>query len=44
MRTGAKPKMDGWRACRNLAVIKAGVKSVASGRPVAVSEILGSGE
>jgi predicted dehydrogenase len=43
-RTGAKPETDGWWACRNLAVIKAGVKSASEGRAVSVSEILESGE
>jgi predicted dehydrogenase len=43
-RTGAKPETDGWWACRNLAVIKAGVKSAGEGRAVSVSEILESGE
>jgi predicted dehydrogenase len=40
VRTGAKPETDGWWACRNLAVIKAGVKSASEGRAVSVSEIL----
>jgi predicted dehydrogenase len=44
VRTGAKPETDGWWACRNLAVIKAGVKSAAGGRIVAVNEIIESGE
>jgi predicted dehydrogenase len=43
-RTGAKPETDGWWACRNLAVIKAGVKSASEGRAVAVIETLESGE
>ena len=43
-RTDAKPETDGWWACRNLAVIKAGVKSASEGRAVSVSEILESGE
>ena len=43
-RTGAKPETDGWWALRNLAVIKAGVKSAREGRVVSVNEILESGE
>jgi len=43
-RTGAKPETDGWWAARNLAVIKAGVKSAREGRVVRVDEILESGE
>jgi predicted dehydrogenase len=43
-RTGAKPETDGWWACHNLAVIKAGVKSASEGRAVSVSESLESGE
>src|SRR5580693_4911044 len=34
--TGAKPETDGWWASRNLAVIKAGVKSAREGRVVSV--------
>jgi predicted dehydrogenase len=44
VRTGVKPETDGWWAARNLAVVKAGVKSASEGRPVAVEEILASGE
>ena len=44
VRTGAKPETDGWWAARNLAVIKAGVKSAREGRVVWVDEILESGE
>jgi predicted dehydrogenase len=43
-RTGAKPETDGWWAARNLAVIKAGVKSAREGRVVWVNEVLESGE
>ena len=43
-RTGAKPETDGWWASRNLAVIKAGVKSAKEGRVVSVNEVLESGE
>jgi len=44
VRTGAKPETDGYWAARNLAVIKAGVKSAREGRAVDVAEILASGE
>jgi predicted dehydrogenase len=44
VRTGTKPETDGYRAARNLAVIKAGVKSAREGRTVEVAEILESGE
>jgi predicted dehydrogenase len=44
VRTGARPETDGHWATRNLAVIKAGVRSAREGRAVAVSEILASGE
>jgi predicted dehydrogenase len=44
VRTGAKPETDGYWAARNLAVIKAGVKSAREGRTVEVAEILQSGE
>jgi len=44
IRTGAAPETDGWWAARNLAVIKAGVRSAREGRVVAVEEMLASGE
>jgi predicted dehydrogenase len=44
VRTGAKPETDGWWAARNLAVLRAGVKSAREGRAVDVAEILASGE
>ena len=44
VRTGTKPETDGWWAARNLAVIKAGVRSAREGRAVDVAEILESGE
>jgi predicted dehydrogenase len=44
VRTGGKPETDGWWAARNLAVIKAGVKSAREGRTVDVAEIMASGE
>jgi len=43
-RTGSKPETDGFRATRNLAVIKAGAKSAREGRDVEVAEIIASGE
>ena len=44
IRDGGKPETDGFWATRNLAVIKAGVKSAREGRAVDVSEIMKSGE
>jgi predicted dehydrogenase len=44
VRDKLKPETDGWWAARNLAVIKAGVKSAREGRVVAVDEIWASGE
>lgn len=44
VRSGGKPETDGFWAARNLAVIKAGVKSAREGRAVDVDEILKSGE
>jgi predicted dehydrogenase len=44
VRNCTKPETDGYWAARNLAVIKAGVKSAREGRAVDVSEILQSGE
>jgi predicted dehydrogenase len=44
IRNGAKPETDGLWATRNLAVIKAGVKSAREGRAVDVSEVMKSGE
>jgi predicted dehydrogenase len=43
-RNGSRPETDGYWAARNLAVIKAGVKSAREGRVVDVAEILKSGE
>ena len=43
-RNGSQPETDGFWAARNLAVIKAGVKSAREGRVVEVAEILASGE
>jgi len=44
IRNKSKPETDAWWASRNLAVIKAGVKSAREGRAVDVAEILKSGE
>jgi predicted dehydrogenase len=44
VRTGARPETDGYWAVRNLAVIKAGLKSAREGRAVEVAEVLASGE
>jgi predicted dehydrogenase len=44
VRTRGRPETDGWWATRNLAVIKAGVKSAREGRAVDVAEIMASGE
>jgi predicted dehydrogenase len=44
VRTGTPPETDGWWAARNLAVIKAGVKSAREGRLVAVADILAGDE
>lgn len=44
VRNGGKPETDGFWASRNLAVIKAGVKSAREGRAIAVAEMMTSGE
>lgn len=44
IRTGKAPETDGFWAARNLAVIKAGVRSAREGRLVEVAEVLESGE
>jgi predicted dehydrogenase len=44
VRNGEKPETDGFWASRNLAVIKAGVKSTREGRAIDVSDILAGGE
>jgi len=44
IRSGKAPETDGYWASRNLAVIKAGVRSAKEGRMVEVDEILKSGE
>ncbi len=44
VRTKTKPETDAYWASRNLAVIKAGVKSAREGRAVDVAEIMKSGE
>lgn len=44
VRNKTKPETDGYWAARNLAVIKAGVRSAKEGRGIEVAEILKSGE
>jgi predicted dehydrogenase len=44
VRTGAKPETDGHWATRNLAVVKAGVRSAREGRAITVSDVLAGGE
>jgi len=44
VRTGKRPETDGFWATRNLAVLRAGIKSAREGRAVDVAEILASGE
>jgi predicted dehydrogenase len=44
VRNKTKPETDGYWAARNLAVIKAGVRSAKEGRGIDVAEILKSGE
>jgi predicted dehydrogenase len=44
VRGDGEPEMDGEKASRSLAVIKAGVKSAKEGRRVEVAEIMASGE
>jgi predicted dehydrogenase len=44
VRTATQPETDGYWAARNLAVIKAGVRSAREGRTVDVAEVLSSGE
>jgi predicted dehydrogenase len=44
VRSGSKPETDGFWGARNLAVIRAGVRSAREGRVVEVSEVLQSGE
>jgi len=44
VRSKGKPETGGAWATRNLAVIKAGLRSVREGRPVDVAEIIASGE
>jgi predicted dehydrogenase len=43
VRTGGKPETDGYWAARNLAVVKAGIRSAREGRVVEVADILKSG-
>jgi predicted dehydrogenase len=42
--SGRTPETDGFWGARNLAVIRAGVKSAAEGRVVDVAEVIASGE
>ena len=44
IRTGKPPETDGYWAARNLAVIKAGVRSAREGRLIEVAEVLETGE
>lgn len=44
VRTGAKPETDAWWGARNLAVVKAGIKSANEHRVVEVDDILARGE
>jgi predicted dehydrogenase len=44
VRGDGEPEMDGEKASRSLAVIRAGVKSAKEGRRVEVAEIMKSGE
>jgi len=43
VRTGVKPETDGFWATRNLAVIKAGVRSAREGRAIDVADMITSG-
>jgi predicted dehydrogenase len=44
VRNNTKPETDGYWAARNLAVIKAGVRSAKEGRGIDVADIIASGE
>jgi predicted dehydrogenase len=44
VRTGGKPETDGFWATRNLAVIRAGVKSAREGRVIDVAEVMAGGD
>ena len=44
IRTGTKPETDGYWGARNLAVVKAGIKSARESRVVDVAEIMKTGE
>jgi predicted dehydrogenase len=44
VRDGGRPETDGWWATRNLAVVRAGVRSARERRVVEVAEIMASGE
>ncbi len=44
IRDGGRPETDGWWATRNLAVVRAGIRSARERRVVEVAEIMASGE
>jgi predicted dehydrogenase len=44
VRHGGRPETDGWWATRNLAVLRAGVRSARERRAVDVAEVMASGE
>jgi predicted dehydrogenase len=44
VRSGGEPETGGFWAARNLAVIKAGVRSAREGRSIEVAEVMASGE
>jgi predicted dehydrogenase len=44
VRSGAKPETDGWWGARNLAVIRAGIRSAREGRAIDVDTIIADGE
>jgi predicted dehydrogenase len=44
IRAGTRPETDGWWGARNLAVVKAGIRSARERRVVDIAEILASGE
>ena len=44
VRSGGKPETDGWWASRNLAVIRAGVRSAREGRTIDVDAVIAGGE
>ncbi len=44
VRTGTRPETDGWWASRNLAVIRAGIRSAREGRVIDVDQEIADGE